>query len=296
MRPNQLIEKLKQKALSRPGRIAFVEAEDSRIQLVTQALLENKSFEKIYWVGSKIAPSVNTVNWIKPMGDDSPQCRLSAAAELLKNNEVDVVLAGAQYTTADVVRCALKEVGLSAGTKTLSSSFMMLKGDQSLVFADCGVVIRPTLEQLVDIAHSSAQTFVALSSEKARVAFLSFSTRQSAMHDESTRMADAAKLFKKHYPNIISDGEIQFDAAIDPQVANKKSPESPLEGNANVFIFPDLNSGNIAYKIAQRLGGFIAVGPILQGSSKILSDLSRGASVVDIEAAAYINLARARNS
>jgi phosphate acetyltransferase len=164
---------------------------------------------------------------------------------------------------------------------------------EMLLFADCGVVIEPTVEQLVQIAHASVSTWTTLIPHiPPKVAFLSFSSKGSARHKESEKVSAAAALFKERFPDVVSDGELQFDAAFVPKVARVKAPESPIAGQANCFIFPNLNAGNIAYKLVQRLAGYRAYGPILQGLAKPFSDLSRGASVQDLVTCTYINQAR----
>lgn len=223
---------------------------------------------------------------------------LFQAGYLLQKGDVQAVVAGSIATTADVIRAALQTVGTAKGIKTVSGSFLMTRAldehhAENFIFADCGVVIDPTVEQLVDIAESSVATFrhICMNIEP-RVAFLSFSTKGSAAHAHAEKIARAAEMFRARRPEVASDGELQFDAAYVETVGKRKAPESPVAGRANVFIFPDLNAGNIAYKIAQRLGGFTAIGPLLQGTAKPYCDLSRGASVEDIVMAACINLIR----
>jgi len=227
---------------------------------------------------------------------------LAQAGVLLESNKVDVVLAGAQATTSEVIRAAIRFVGLAEGCRTVSGAFILRRGNQDtaksgdevLLFADAGVVIEPTQKQLVDIAFASAKTYAQLCGglDKVALAFLSFSTHGSAQHPAAEKVAAAAATFNKLYPDICADGELQFDASYVSEVALRKCRESSVSGAANCFIFPDLNSGNIAYKIAQRLGNFDAFGPVLQGVRRPYSDLSRGASLGDIVASAYINRLR----
>lgn len=220
-------------------------------------------------------------------------------AYLLSNNEAEACVAGCVLTTADVIRAGLTGVGLKEGLKTVSSSFLMNRNSdqKSYIYTDCGVVIDPTPEQLVDITASSIETFKTLLPEtKPVVAFLSFSTKGSAKHPRQKKMEEAYNLFKEKYPEIESEGELQFDAAIDESIGGKKAPGSSVPGRANIFVFPDLDSGNIAYKITQRLAGFEAFGPILQGLDKPYSDLSRGATAEDIYASCVISILRARRS
>lgn len=234
------------------------------------------------------------------------QSPLYQAGYLLKRGEVDAALAGAVYYTKEVIHAALKTVGLYPGIKTISGAFLMLKEPKikkpentnniAFLFADCGVVIEPTSEQIVDIAFETVKTwnFLNISNDKPRVAFLSFSTRGSADHPRVDKIREASDLFQKRYPNILAEGELQLDAAIDSSIASKKNPDGNIKGKANILIFPNLESGNIAYKITQRLGGYQAFGPILQGLSKPYSDLSRGASTKDIIISSFISMQRAQ--
>ena len=220
---------------------------------------------------------------------------LYQGAWLLSAGFADAGVAGATSTTADVIRAGLTVIGLADGMKTVSSSFAMYRPGQDSklwLYADCGVLIEPTAEQLVDIAESSLATWRGLSNEPPVVSFLSFSTKGSAKHPSQEKMFLASRLFNDKFPHIKSDGELQFDAAVDSAVAKRKAPGSIVDGQTNIFIFPCLDAGNIAYKITQRLGGFQAWGPLLQGLKKPWSDLSRGASGEDIVASAIINLAK----
>lgn len=158
----------------------------------------------------------------------------------------------------------------------------MVLADRVLAYADCGVLPEPTAEQLSEIAFTTAQNFKNVTEGEPRVAFLSFSTKGSAAHPSVVKMQQAFEIFKKNAPDIIADGELQFDAAFMPQVSARKAPGSPLKGEANVFIFPDLNAGNIAYKITERLAGAQAIGPIVQGLRRPYCDLSRGCCANDI--------------
>lgn len=222
---------------------------------------------------------------------DSP---LWQSGWLLKQGLCDSVLAGVNTPTSEVIRAALGTVGLARGCRTVSGSFFMSHQDTVMLFADCGVVIRPDSEQLADIASQTVCTWKNLMGDSSEpvVGFLSFSSKGSAHHTEVSKMAQACRLFKEKNPDILADGELQFDAAYLEDVGHKKIPTSPIPGKTNIFIFPDLNSGNIGYKIAQRLGGYDAYGPILQGTSKVYSDLSRGASVKEIVISAMINSIR----
>ncbi|WP_158735842.1 phosphate acetyltransferase [Alteribacillus sp. YIM 98480] len=203
------------------------------------------------------------------------------AMMLLERGEVNGFVGGARYATRDILRPAMQLIKTKPSVKRISSHFVMLKEKTVYFFADCAVNVSPESRELAEIANltsCSAEMF----NITPRVAFLSYSTKGSAQSEETAVVHEAVRLFKQNYPKRPVDGEIQFDAAIIPEINQKKSPRSPLQGNANVFIFPNLDAANIAYKITQRLGGFQALGPILQGLNKPVNDLSRGCSSTDI--------------
>lgn len=204
----------------------------------------------------------------------------------------DGLVSGAAHSTADTVRPALQIIKTKEGVKKTSGVFIMARGEEQYVFADCAINIAPDSQDLAEIAIESANTAKMFDIEP-RVAMLSFSTKGSAKSDETEKVADAVKIAKEKAPELTLDGEFQFDAAFVPSVAEKKAPDSEIKGDANVFVFPSLEAGNIGYKIAQRLGNFEAVGPILQGLNMPVNDLSRGCNAEDVYNLALITAAQA---
>ncbi|MDN4833181.1 phosphate acetyltransferase [Ligilactobacillus salivarius] len=211
---------------------------------------------------------------------------------LVYMDKADGLVSGAIHSTGDTVRPALQIIKTKPGVSRTSGAFVMVKGDERYLFADCAININPGAQELAEIAVESTNTAKIFDIDP-QVAMLSFSTMGSAKSDEVTKVQEAVKLAKELAPNEKIDGELQFDAAFVPVVAKQKAPESEVAGHANVFVFPELQSGNIGYKIAQRLGGFEAIGPVLQGLNKPVSDLSRGSVEEDVYKVAIITAAQA---
>lgn len=210
------------------------------------------------------------------------------AALMVRQGDADGTIGGAVNTTGDTLRAALQVIGPEEGMRTVSSFFLIVLDQPHhpkqdvLAFADCALTVDPVAAQMAQIGQSTADSFRALTDETPRVAMLSFSTMGSASHARVEKVAEATAILKERRPDLIVDGELQFDAAFVPAVAASKAPKAASKGDANVFIFPSLEAGNIGYKIAQRIGGATAIGPILQGLARPANDLSRGCSVDDI--------------
>ena len=214
----------------------------------------------------------------EPISCDS----LEAACAAVKNGVADTMIAGIDYPSRDIILACRDIIGFSGSS--FSASFLFEKGGDKLIVGDCAACKNPTEDQLYEIVLQTAETAEKLLSDKPRVAMLSFSTFGSGGKDPSIeRIKNVVTRMKKEHPEILTDGEMQLDAAINPRVAEKKAPDSPVAGRANVLIAPDLNSGNILYKALEQFGGFTAAGPLLQGFNAPVSDLSRGSSVEDVK-------------
>ena len=224
---------------------------------------------------------------------------LNFAAMMVHDNAADGTVAGAVATSSDTIGAALRIIGKANDARIVSSFFLMLAcashhtGKAAMLFSDCGLVVEPDSEDLAAIALSSANSCQTLLDEKPQIAMLSFSTSGSSSHPRVSLVTRAAAILHKEHPELVVGGELQFDAAFEQTVRASKAPDSPIRDQPNVFIFPNLDSGNIGYKIAQRIGGMVAIGPVLQGLAKPANDLSRGCSVRDIEAMIAITVVQA---
>ncbi|MBU2491167.1 MAG: phosphate acetyltransferase [Bacteroidetes bacterium] len=311
----ELLENIKEKASKRKKTIVLPESHDERVLRAAEKLVKENvcgvitlgNEEKIRAEAEKLGINLSGVRIIDPAKSEKlsdfanifynkrknkgvtiEQAReimlkdLFFGAMMVNEGMADGNVAGSTASTGDVLKAAFQCVGMPEGISIVSSFFLMIFPEKVYSFADCAVVPNPDAQQLADIAISTADNHKKLTGEEAYVAMLSFSTKGSATHELIDKVLEATRIAKEKRPDLNIDGELQFDAAVVDSIGKKKAPGSDVAGRANVLVFPDLQAGNIGYKIAQRMGKAEAVGPVVQGLKKPLFDLSRGCSVDDI--------------
>ena len=301
---------LRDRAAATGARIGFPEAAEPRTEQAMRRLAEEGAIRPVVVESAAAAENAlagggidlldpyapgrrgEVADLLPEIAAGGPVDTLRFAVAQLKSGHLDGVVAGVNSATADVLRAGLRLLGTAPGIKTVSSSFYMVPANgrtgDVLTFTDPAVVPSPTAGQLAEIAEAACRARRLVVGDEPRVAFLSYSTRGSADGDSVRTVREALAQFRSRVPEVICDGELQVDAALVPDIARRKAPDSAVAGRANVLVFPDLDAGNIGYKLIQRLAGSHALGPILQGLAGPLNDLSRGASVEDIVHVAYI--------
>lgn len=308
-----LIDELKKKLEGKNASIILPEGEDERVREAAKILKKEGIIEPIVLTDGEEIEGVTTINVndydIAEMVDAFVERRkgkidAEGAKKLVledKNyfgtmlvymKKASGLVSGACHSTANTVRPALQIIKMKKPYKKTSGVFVMMKGTERYIFTDCAINIAPTSEDIAENAIISYDTAKSFGIDEPKIALLSFSTKGSASSEEVDKVANALKLIKEQAPELVVDGELQFDAAFVPKVGETKAKGSPVAGHANVFIFPSLEAGNIGYKIAQRMGGFEAIGPILQGLNSPVNDLSRGCSTEDVVALSYLTAAQ----
>lgn len=308
-----LIDELKKKLEGKNASIILPEGEDERVREAAKILKKEGIIEPIVLTDGEEIEGVTTINVhdydITEMVDAFVERRkgkidAEGAKKLVledKNyfgtmlvymKKASGLVSGACHSTANTVRPALQIIKMKKPYKKTSGVFVMMKGTERYIFTDCAINIAPTSEDIAENAIISYDTAKSFGIEEPKIALLSFSTKGSASSEEVDKVTNALKLIKEQAPELVVDGELQFDAAFVPKVGETKAKGSPVAGHANVFVFPSLEAGNIGYKIAQRMGGFEAIGPILQGLNSPVNDLSRGCSTEDVVALSYLTAAQ----